>query len=112
MKLPCVVSLKAHFDNGGLDQNGFDMLSRMIELISAIGWEVHLIWSSKMATARSIERVESSMDFILQGCNVFYKNMEDASSKAKDAASRLPALGDKADESQKTKLKQWKWTLK
>ncbi len=57
-KLPCMMFLETHFNHGGLDRKGVDMLQRTIEMISAIGWEAHLIFQSKIASASSIAKME------------------------------------------------------
>lgn len=110
--LPCIEFLKTHFERGGVDQKGFDMLYRMIQMISAVGWEVHVIYQSKVATASAIEKIKWYFDCILQGCSVFHSNMQKASSKAKDAADKLPDISDWSDYTLETKLIQWTWKLK
>lgn len=111
VRLPCLVLLDEHFARGGVSPKGYQMLHRMAEYISAIGWECHLIYQSKMATARSVHRIGTSMRCILEGCALFHAHMEKATVRVREAAYCLPLL-DQSDLTLKTKLTQWHWKLK
>lgn len=110
--LPCIEFLKTHFEYGGVDQKGFDILYHMIEMISAVGWEVHVIYQSKITTTRIVEKIQWYLDCLLQGCGMFHSNMQKAFKRAKDAAEKLPDVSDWSDDTLETKLIQWRWKLK
>ncbi|KAK3713703.1 hypothetical protein LTR37_008397 [Vermiconidia calcicola] len=103
-----------HFEHGGVDKKGFDMLYRMIEMMTGLGHEAYLVYSSKTQSDRSLANMEWYADCIVEGCEAFRKNMEAAALKASQAADSLPELkGEETsgDELQ-TKLTQWRWKLK
>jgi hypothetical protein len=87
------------------------MLYRMIEMMSAIGWEVHLIYQSKMPTSQSLTKIHWYLRCILQGVGAFEKNIHRAASKAKDVARTLPILDDVAGEDIDSVLAQWRNAL-
>ncbi|KAK5175086.1 uncharacterized protein LTR77_000223 [Saxophila tyrrhenica] len=91
-KLQCVQFLETHFEQGGVDKKGFEMLYRMVEMMSAIGWETHLIFHSKIATGSSLAKMEYYISCMLQGCEVFRASMQEAAQKATDASNALPVV--------------------
>jgi hypothetical protein len=110
-KLPCVHALLQHFNNGGISRKGYDMLYRMIEMMSAIGWEVHLIYQSKMPTSQSLTKIHWYLRCILQGVGAFQKHIHRAASKAKDVTRTLPVLDDVAGKDIDNVLAQWRKAL-
>ena len=111
-KLACTVFLKTHFEHGGIDKKGHDMLYRMIEMMSAIGWEVHIIRQSKIVRPSASATLGRYMTCILQGCNVFNVNMNAAVEKAFRAANTLPKLQGASSDELDTMLTQWRWKLR
>ena len=111
-RLPCIVFLEAHFAHGGVDKKGHDTLYHMIKMISAIGWEVHVMFQSEIVRVGALAQLERYMICILQGCNVFNKSMSTAVEKASHAADVPPDLDGVFGTEQDTRLKQWRWTLR
>jgi hypothetical protein len=93
-KLPCIVFLERHFKNGGVNGQGFEALSSVIGMISAIGWETHVIFEAKMAMGTSMTVMEGHMGHILQVCKVFKRTMKNGLVKVEYAANGLPDLKD------------------
>jgi hypothetical protein len=93
-KLPCVVFLEKHAKNGGVNEQGFKALSSVIGMISAMGWETHVIFEAKMAMGVSVAVMEGHMERILQVCKIFKKSMKDGLVKVEYAANGLPDLKD------------------
>ena len=111
-KLPCIVFLKTHFEHGGVDKKGYDMLHRMIEMMSATGREVHVIFQSKIACRTSLVNMDQYLSCIVQGCDTFNKRMRATVRKTSRAADSLPGLGDLIGDKLERRLKQWRWKLK
>ena len=112
VKLPCILFLKTHFEHGGVDRKGHDTLYRMVEMVSAIGWEVHVISRSKVMRGGALVDLKQCMRCILQGCDAFNKNISAAVTKAFQAANTLPELEDMRGDELDTKLTQWRWKLR
>ena len=93
-KLPCVVFLERHYKNGGVNEKGFTALSSVIGMISAVGWETHVIFEGKMATGTSKAVMEGHMEHMLQVCKVFKKSMKNGLVKVEYATNGLPDLKD------------------
>lgn len=110
-KLPCIGFLKTHFEERGLDEKGYKMLHRMIEMISAIGFEMHVIYSSKIPSEGSKLKIQRYLSCISQGCEAFSKNMNAAVEKAENASRVLPKLEGTLHELQ-LKLQQWETELR
>jgi hypothetical protein len=111
-QLPCIDLLQQHLEHCGIEESAFNMLYRMIEMTSAIGWEVHLVFQSKIPSGPSIANIRYYMDCILQGCSSLHNAMQEAAVMAKDAANTLPALNELPVDELETRLKQWRWKLK
>lgn len=109
--LPCVAFLKTHFANSGLDGKGYHMLYRMIEMISAIDWEVHTTCSSENPRPRANEDMIQYAKCILQGCEAFRKNMLPALIEAQVAVATLPNLEGDGEELE-ARFKQWRSKLR
>lgn len=110
-KLRCIVFLETHFEQGGLDKKGFEMLYRMIQMSSAIGSEVHVIHQSKILCASSLTKMEWYCKCILQGCEAFHANMQQASVNAKGPPRGLSTDSVSRRTSQ-AELTQWREQLK
>jgi hypothetical protein len=110
-KLACIQALLQHFANRGINRTGYDMLYRMIEMMSAIGWEVHLIYQSKMPTSQSLTKIHWYLRCILQGVGAFQKHIHRAASKAKEVARSLPILDDVSADDIANSLAQWRTAL-
>ena len=111
-KLRCIRFLKKHYEQQGVDKQGHDMVYRMIEMMSAIGWEVHVTFQSKIVRPGSLVNMELYADCILQGCEVFRKNMRSAFDRAAGAMETLPKLDGPGGQDQETKLMQWRWKFR
>lgn len=104
-------TLKLHFEHGGVNKKGYDMLYRMIQMTSAIGWEVHVTFCSKIPRAGSVANMEWYANCILQGCEVFRTNMKAFVKKAIAADRSLPEL-EREQQALETKIKQWQRKLR
>ncbi len=111
-KVPCAVFLKCHHDSGGLDSHTFSMLYRMIEMIGAIDWEVHLVYQSKIPSTTSAANVQWYLNCMLQGCNTLCNTIQRSSTKAKEATASLPALEGRGADELETRVRQWRWKIK
>ena len=111
-RLPCAEYLQAYFEDGGLDQKTFQLLSRMIEMISAIGREVHVVHQSKIPGASSAAYVEKYMDCTIQGCAALDKTSRRAFLAAREAKERLPALTGVLGGELNSRLSQWRSRLR
>lgn len=90
--LTCIRVLKLHFEHGGLDQIGYDVLYRMIQMMSAIGWETHVAITSSAPPGDCSTKMKRYARCILQGCQMFSHNMQIAADRALQAAKSLPEL--------------------
>lgn len=109
--LACVRFLNLHSEHGGLNQKEFNMLYRIIQMTSAIGWEVHVTFSSKIPWVRSMEKMQCYIDCILQGCEVFRKNMAAFVKNAMNVSASLPDLDDNKQRIA-TNIKYWQQSLR
>ena len=110
-ELHCIRFLKTHLEHGGVSKKGYDMLYRMIEMMSAIGWEVHVMYSSKIPHVGSKGKMEWYASCILQGCDVFSNNMKATLNKAMEANQTLPELEGSREDLER-KLEQWRQKLR
>ena len=89
-ELECIRFLKLHLKRGGLSKKGYDILFRMILMISAIGWELHVVYSSKIPSATVRAKMEQYISCILEGCGAFIRNMKAAADRAIVARDAFP----------------------
>lgn len=68
------------------------MLYRMVEMISATGCEAHRLLASGQVCSQSLACIELYSRCILQGCDVFRRNMTAAVEKVVKMRRVLPNL--------------------
>jgi len=107
-KLLVVRFLDAHLAQGGIEQHGYDIIYRMVTLISAIGQELHSIIQSHIAHISTLRRIEWYADCVLEGCEVFRKHFELRLKNAQSAAQQLPNLQGVKEEDLSEALHKWR----
>ena len=90
--LTCIRVLRLHFEHGGLDQTGYDVLYRMIQMMPATGWETHVAITSSAPPGDCSTKMERYAGCIPQGCQMSSHNMQIAAEKALQAVKSLPEL--------------------
>lgn len=111
VKLLVVRFLDVHLAQRGIEQHSYDMLYRMITLVSAMGKELHSIVQSKIPYIGLLKNIGWYADCILEGCNVFEKHFGERVGRARDGAERLPRLEKVIDGQLVGVLQQWRATI-
>ena len=89
------------------------MLYNMIEMMSAIAYEVYAILQYQNPLSESVANMLLYCKCILDGCEAFNRNMVKALQKASDTLRKLPDIEKHgSDGERETKIKQWRWKLK
>ena len=104
--LACVRVLKLHFEHGGVDKKGYNILYRMVQMMSAIGWEIHVMICSKIPAASSSAKIKCYAGCILEGSEVFRKNMKASVNRTMNASEMLSEL-EGEPQMLEGKVKQW-----
>ena len=93
-KLVVVDFLNAHLVHGGISQEGYNMLYRMVEMISAIGKELHPIALSPQDVIQpsTIRNIQWYSTCVNEGCERCRKHFEGKLRAAQSAAAGLPDL--------------------
>ena len=73
--LQCIQTLKTLFVNNGVDETGYWMLYRMIEMMTAMGWEAHVMVDNFSKQDRPKMNVMWYVNCISEGCMVFRQNI-------------------------------------
>jgi len=111
-KLLVVRFLDEHLAQGCIQRPSYDVLHRIVLMISAIGVEVHRTSQSGIAHASVIRRIEWHAECVLEGCEAFCKQAERRVNQAERAAQQLPDLGAISDEDLDRELRNWRATLR
>lgn len=112
-KLAVVRLLDATLAEGGIDQQGHDMLYRMIMMTSAIGEQLQLIaQTSGVARASTAETIQRYATSLLQGCEVFGGYFEGRMDCARQVAERLPGNKRGKGEESVVSMEAWKTALR
>lgn len=109
--LPCIRFLNAHFQHDGMDKGSYDLLYRMIEVMSAAGYEAGVIFSSQSTSPRSEIAIHGYLRCIREGTEAFRATILQPWKKARRATKSLPEL-DENDDMLETKWRQWYWKLR
>lgn len=109
--LVCMQVLEFHYEHGGIDKKGYDILARMIQMMSAIGWEIHLIFRSKIVWTGSLANMEMYANYLRQGCEVFCASMKAAISETLRIDEALPEFVE-GQSALEVALEQWHEGLK
>ncbi|KAK4548055.1 hypothetical protein LTR36_010775 [Oleoguttula mirabilis] len=91
-KLLVVRFLNAHLAHGGIEQHSYDMLYRMIMMISSLGRDLHTVSHSIIADVSLVRKMEWYARCVLEGCEVFRKQFEKRLRDAQSAAAQLPDI--------------------
>ena len=83
----------------------------MIEMMSAMGWEAHVIYSSRIASEGSKANIERYAGCILQGVAAFRKNMKTAIKSTISMSESLPIL-DAGWEALSDRVEEWHQKLR
>lgn len=111
-KLACIDFLQRHLEHGGLSRRKHNVLYRMIEMISACGWEVHVMAQSDIARPGALADIDRFIACILRGCSSFNKRIRPAGWRAHNAVHELPDLQDVVGSDLEKKVAQWNARLR
>lgn len=84
--------LDLHAAQGGIDYPAYKIAYRMIEMISAMGQDVHIIIQSKIPHITIVNRVAGVAAGVLEGCEVFRQHFGERLMSVQDIAQELPML--------------------
>ncbi|KAK5135989.1 hypothetical protein LTR08_004243 [Meristemomyces frigidus] len=112
-KLLVIEFLNAHLVNSAIDQGGYNMLYRMVEMISAIGKVMHSLAHSPLHSVQPsvLHEVENYARCVLEGCSRCMMHFKNQVQWAESRAKGLPELGgswEGNDELLKGKMRVWR----
>ncbi|KAK0898045.1 hypothetical protein LTR02_010389 [Friedmanniomyces endolithicus] len=86
--------LAAHLEQNAIEPRTHAKLHRMIQIISAIGRELHTLLSSEVALVGAVRRVEWYAWCLLDGCGAFRRVMEGRVESVREAVEGLLEFDD------------------
>jgi hypothetical protein len=97
--------LDAHQAQGAIEQHSYDMLHRMILMISAMGQGLHGAIQSRITHPTMLQKFEFFAQCLREGCEVFSNHFLHRAKTAQRAKDRLPKLDEVAGEGLEEQLR-------
>ncbi|KAF2768061.1 hypothetical protein EJ03DRAFT_135942 [Teratosphaeria nubilosa] len=111
-KLTVARFLRIHREHGGINQNTYEALHRMVMLISAIGKDLHVIIQSDIQFVSILRNMNYNAGCVMQGLDSLKGFLEDRLQIAVDVSQGLPPLtGCGEGGSLQQKLQVWQSAL-
>ncbi|KAK5120267.1 hypothetical protein LTR85_006473 [Meristemomyces frigidus] len=111
-KLLVVRFLNAHLAHGGIEQHGYDILYRMVMMISSLGKDLHAVSHTNIAHASIVRKMEWHVGCVIEGCEILRRHFKRRLGNAQSAAAQLPELESTSEEALKGKLRIWRDRLR
>ena len=110
--LACIRLLDRFYARGGLSERGHQILYRMCQIIWALGNEVEIRKKVKLPRAERLAKFQRFCDALLEGAQLFKKNMKAQMNRVIETTGKLPALHTiNAYQDLRPKLNQWHATI-
>ncbi|KAK3068979.1 hypothetical protein LTR53_013044 [Teratosphaeriaceae sp. CCFEE 6253] len=110
-KLHVIRFLDVHLAEGGIERRSYDVLYRMIMVVSALGREVYGVMQDPVADASGLSYIEWYCTCLLEGCEAFRKYMRLQAEKAQRAAETLCELGAVSEQDLDGPMGTWREAL-